>query len=81
MITCALSYFFHRNYDHHFQQALKVRRLIAEDFNKVFDSGVDILLTPTTLSDAIRYKEFVAIDHREQSEKQDVLTQPSNLAG
>ncbi|XP_072035694.1 glutamyl-tRNA(Gln) amidotransferase subunit A, mitochondrial-like [Amphiura filiformis] len=70
-----------RNYDHQFQQAMKVRRLIAEDFQKVYDSGVDVLLTPTTLSDAIKYRQFAAIDHRAQSEQQDVLTQPINLAG
>ena len=70
-----------RNYDYHFQQALKVRRLIADDFQKVFNSGVDVLLTPTTVSDALRYKDFAAVDHREQNERQDVMTQPVNMAG
>ena len=46
-----------KNYENHFLKALKVRRLISEDFIKAF-SSVDILLTPTTLSDAPLLKDF-----------------------
>ena len=61
-------------------QAQKVRRLITEDFNKVFEN-VDILLTPTVLSDAPLFSDFVQRDNRAQTQEQDVFTQPVNLAG
>ncbi|XP_069700875.1 glutamyl-tRNA(Gln) amidotransferase subunit A, mitochondrial [Periplaneta americana] len=70
-----------RNYAPYFVQALKVRRLIAQDFAKVWASGVDVLLTPTTLTDAPRHSEFVARDNREQCASQDYCTQPANMAG
>ena len=81
VVTLYICFHVSRNYDYHFQQALKVRRLITDDFQKVFNSGVDVLLTPTTISDAIRYRDFASVDHREQNEKQDVMTQPVNMAG
>ncbi|XP_070568991.1 glutamyl-tRNA(Gln) amidotransferase subunit A, mitochondrial-like [Ptychodera flava] len=68
-------------YEKYYIQAQKVRRLISDDFKKVFDSGVNILLTPTTISEAPSYTDFASVDHRKQSEQQDVLTQPVNLAG
>ena len=36
------------------EQALKVRRLVSEDFRRAFESGIDVLLTPVTLSTAPR---------------------------
>ncbi|XP_071955136.1 glutamyl-tRNA(Gln) amidotransferase subunit A, mitochondrial-like [Antedon mediterranea] len=33
-------------YDKYFEQAMKVRQLICKDFESVFASGIDILLTP-----------------------------------
>ncbi|XP_021936916.1 glutamyl-tRNA(Gln) amidotransferase subunit A, mitochondrial isoform X2 [Zootermopsis nevadensis] len=70
-----------RNYSQYFVQALKVRRLIAQDFARVWSSGIDVLLTPTTLTDAPRYSQFISRDNREQCASQDYCTQPANMAG
>lgn len=68
------------NYDKHFTKALKVRRLVSQDFEKVWPE-VDLLLTPVTLTDAPSYKQFSELDNRTQTSKQDYCTQPVNLAG
>lgn len=75
-----------QNYDLYFEKALRVRRLIAEDFQRVFKTGtederVDILLTPTTLTDAPLYKDFTLTSNRDQCAVQDFCTQPANMAG
>ncbi|MBV1906783.1 MAG: Asp-tRNA(Asn)/Glu-tRNA(Gln) amidotransferase subunit GatA [Pseudomonadales bacterium] len=65
-------------YDAYYVQAQKVRRLIANDFTKVF-SEVDLLMTPTTPSPAFKIgqlsKDPVEMYH------QDVFTIPASLAG
>lgn len=73
-------YLLRRNYDKYFEKAMRVRRLISMDFQRVFDE-VDVLLTPTTLSDAPRYKDFVQGTNRDQCAVQDFCTQPANMAG
>ncbi|XP_063227868.1 glutamyl-tRNA(Gln) amidotransferase subunit A, mitochondrial [Bacillus rossius redtenbacheri] len=70
-----------RNYEKYFVQAQKIRSLIARDFSEVWNSGVDVLLTPTTLTTAPRYSEFVVDDNRTQCALQDYCTQPANMAG
>ena len=69
------------NYESYFVKAMKVRRLIAQDFEAVWDSGVDLLLTPTTLSDAPLYRDFIKADNQTQCSIQDYFTQPANMAG
>ncbi|KAK7494285.1 hypothetical protein BaRGS_00014388 [Batillaria attramentaria] len=70
-----------KNYERFFLKAQQVRRLISDDFRHVFASGVDMLLTPTTLSDAPTHSWFTEHDNRTRSEQQDVFTQPVNMAG
>lgn len=76
-------YLLRRNYEKYFDKALKVRRLISQDFHKVFggDDAVDVLLTPTTLSDAPKLEEFTKNNNRDQCALQDFCTQPANMAG
>ena len=44
-------------YDAYYNKAIKVRELLKKDFEKVFDSGVDAVLTPTTPSTAFKFGE------------------------
>ena len=69
------------NSNKYYEKALKVRRLIADDFNNAWRKGINILLTPTTLTDAPKYSEYIKKDEREQSAIQDYCTQPANMAG
>ncbi|CAH1404828.1 unnamed protein product [Nezara viridula] len=69
-----------RNYKKYFEKALKVRRLIVNDFLEVWKS-VDILITPTTLTEAPSLSEFCKLDNRQQCSSEDYCTQPCNLAG
>lgn len=69
-----------KNYEKTFLKALQVRRLISEDFDKAF-SSFDLLLTPTTLSDAPLLKDFSTSHNRDQCAIQDFCTQPANMAG
>lgn len=44
-------------YDAYYNKANKVREILKQDFQKVFDSGVDIILTPTTPTTAFGFGE------------------------
>lgn len=44
-------------YDAYYRKAQQTRALLAQDFKNVFDSGVDLLLTPTTPTPAFRAGE------------------------
>ena len=69
-----------KNYEKFFLKALKVRRLISNDFRKCFRE-VDVLLTPTTLSEAPFLENFIKKHNRDQSAIQDFCTCPANMAG
>ncbi|XP_022112690.2 glutamyl-tRNA(Gln) amidotransferase subunit A, mitochondrial [Pieris rapae] len=72
-----------QNYEKYFLKAQKLRRLISDDFKNVFngDNKVDLLLTPTTLSEAPLYTDFTVKNNRDQCALQDYCTQPANMAG
>lgn len=80
-ILCGNYFLLAENYSDYFEKALRVRRRIVDDFQTVFSSGVSLLLTPVTLSDAPRMEDFLSRDSREQSAQQDFCTQPANMAG
>jgi aspartyl-tRNA(Asn)/glutamyl-tRNA(Gln) amidotransferase subunit A len=44
-------------YDAYYARAQRVRALVADDFRRVFEGGVDLLLTPTTPTPAFRAGE------------------------
>ena len=66
-------------YDAYYAKAQKVRRLIKEDFEKVFSSGVDMILTPVAPTPAFKIGEKV--DDPLQMYLSDIFTIPVNLAG
>ena len=69
------------NYDKYYLKAMRMRRLISDDFDVVWDNNIDVLLTPTTLTEAPDYNEFVTLDNQTQCLIQDYCTQPANMAG
>uniref|UniRef100_A0A2K5P5B3 Glutamyl-tRNA(Gln) amidotransferase subunit A, mitochondrial n=1 Tax=Cercocebus atys TaxID=9531 RepID=A0A2K5P5B3_CERAT len=69
------------NWENYFIKAQKVQRLIANDFANAFNFGVDVLLTPTILSEAVPYLEFIKGDDRTRSSYNDIFTQAVNMAG
>lgn len=71
-----------RHYDEYFGQALRVRRLIKMDFDRVFrKEDCDILLTPVTADVPPLFSEFSDCDNFEREQTDDFYTQPSNMAG
>ena len=67
-------------YDAYYNRARRVRALIKEDFDKVFSTGIDAILTPTTPSAAFGLGEMSDADPV-QMYLNDVFTVTVNLAG
>jgi aspartyl-tRNA(Asn)/glutamyl-tRNA(Gln) amidotransferase subunit A len=65
-------------YDAYYLKAQKVRRLIKEDFDKVFKE-VDVILTPVSPTPAFKIGE--KIDNPLEMYLSDIFTIPVNLAG
>jgi aspartyl-tRNA(Asn)/glutamyl-tRNA(Gln) amidotransferase subunit A len=65
-------------YDAYYRKAQQVRTLIADDFRRVFDSGVHVLFTPTTPSPAF---PLGAISDPYEMYLSDIFTATANLAG
>ena len=65
-------------YDAYYAKAQKVRRLIKEDFDRVFEE-VDVLLTPVAPTTAFKIGEKV--DDPLSMYLSDIFTIPANLAG
>ena len=65
-------------YDAYYGKALKVRRLIAEDFSKAF-ADVDVIATPTAT--AVAYKVGAKDDNPLSAYLDDISTVLANLAG
>ena len=59
-------------YEAYYVKAMKVRRLIKEDFDRAFEK-YDLLVSPTAISTAFKIGA--------KSEMSDILTIPANLAG
>ena len=65
-------------YDAYYLRALKVRRLIAADFSKAFDT-YDVLVSPATPNTAFKIGELV--DDPLQMYLNDICTVPVNMGG
>jgi aspartyl-tRNA(Asn)/glutamyl-tRNA(Gln) amidotransferase subunit A len=65
-------------YDAYYRKAQQVRTLIADDFSRVFSSGVDVLFTPTTPTPAFK---LGAISDPYEMYLSDIFTATANLAG
>ena len=66
-------------YDAYYKKAQQVRSLIADDFRRTFESGVDLLLTPTTPTPAFKAGEKTA--DPVAMYLADIFVCPINLAG
>ncbi|VDK77418.1 unnamed protein product [Onchocerca ochengi] len=70
------------HYDEYFGQALRVRRLIKMDFDRVFrEEDCDVLLTPVTSSIPPLFSEISDADGYKRECEDDFYTQPCNMAG
>ena len=65
-------------YDAYYKRAQAVRRLISDDFARVFADGIDLLLTPTTPTTAF---QLGAVSDPYEMYLSDIFTVTANLAG
>jgi aspartyl-tRNA(Asn)/glutamyl-tRNA(Gln) amidotransferase subunit A len=65
-------------YDAYYKKAQQVRALITQDFHTVFNSGVDVLFTPTTPTPAFK---IGAVSDPYEMYLNDIFTCTANLAG
>ena len=65
-------------YDAYYKKAQEVRALIADDFRRVFDGGVDVLFTPTAPTPAF---PIGAKSDPYEMYLSDIFTATANLAG
>ncbi len=65
-------------YDAYYRKAQQVRTLITRDFGDAFDSGVDVLITPTTPTPAF---EIGCKSEPYEMYLNDIFTATANLAG
>jgi aspartyl-tRNA(Asn)/glutamyl-tRNA(Gln) amidotransferase subunit A len=65
-------------YDAYYRKAQQVRTLIADDFRRVFESGVHVLFTPTAPSTAF---PIGAISDPNEKYLSDIITVTATLAG
>jgi aspartyl-tRNA(Asn)/glutamyl-tRNA(Gln) amidotransferase subunit A len=68
-------------YDAYYLQAQKVRSLIKNDFEKVFDAGIDVILTPATPSAAFGVAEQDMNADPVKMYLNDIFTVTVNMAG
>ena len=69
-----------RAFESYYVQAQRVRRLIVDDFERVFKSGVHVLLTPTVPGVAPALADVGQLSVL-QGYAMDVFTVPASLAG
>ena len=69
-----------QNYQRFFEKSLQIRRLISDDFSKVFHE-VNFILTPVCLTNTMNYYRWNQMDQTEEAIREDYCTQPANMAG
>jgi len=68
----------HGYYDAYYRKAQSVRTMIANDFQRVFDAGVDVIFTPTTPTPAFK---LGAVTDPYEMYLCDIFTVTANIAG
>lgn len=69
-----------QNYKKYYEKALKIRRLITNDFYRAF-KDVDFILTPVCRTLTMNHSEWNCLNCTEEAINEDFCTQPANMAG